>query len=323
MRRYLLAAGFGIICLTGPVQAFAQRFPFEQTVTVDGPVILDATTIRGRIDVVAGEPGRVVIAGTVTVRVGWDVPANAEALARQVASAPPIERVGKTIRLDSPSDPAALRAVTVSYQVRVPVDTEAHTTSESGATTVRGLSGAVLVRTQSAAIDLGSLAGPVEVTTGSGAVTVQDVRGMLKVTTGSSEFTGRGLGSSLYVRTQSGQVDAELTGGGDVDVETGSSAIRVHGLRGALTAVTQSGRIAVRGMPARDWSARTGSSSVEMIVDGTGFNVDIESRSGNVIVDGEPVKGEVSKHRVAGTVGAGGPLIRVNSGSGSIQIHVR
>jgi hypothetical protein len=325
MRRLPVAAVFGAMCLAGAAPASAQRFPFEQTIAVDQPVILDAETVRGKIDVVAGEPGRVVIAGTVTVRVGWDVPLNAEALAKQVASAPPIVRSGNTIRLGIPTDPAALRAVTIAYQVRVPVTTEVHTTSESGATTVRGVSGAVEVRTQSAAIDLASLSGAVNVTTGSGAVMVNDIKGTLTVRTESSGFTGRSLGSSLSVRTQSGQVDADLTGTGDVDVETGSSGIRVRGARGALTIKTQSGQIVVeQGAPSRPWAVTTGSSRVDLAVDaGTGLTIDAESRSGQVLVEGAAVKGEVERHRVAGTIGAGGPLVRVNTGSGAIRIRVR
>ena len=85
----------------------------------------------------AGEPGRVAITGAVTIRVGWDVPANAADLARKVAEQPTIERDGGTVRLRPPSDPAERRAVTVSYQVQVPPDTQVLAVSESGAITSR------------------------------------------------------------------------------------------------------------------------------------------------------------------------------------------
>jgi hypothetical protein len=32
---------------------------------------VDVSTFRGRIDIVAGEAGRIVVAGDTTVRVGW------------------------------------------------------------------------------------------------------------------------------------------------------------------------------------------------------------------------------------------------------------
>ena len=41
--------------------ALAQRFPFERSFDVSGPSALDVSTIRGKIDVTVGEPGRVVV----------------------------------------------------------------------------------------------------------------------------------------------------------------------------------------------------------------------------------------------------------------------
>ena len=71
------------VCLVLFVGAFvsanpaaAQRLPFERAFDVPGPVDLEVSTIRGKIDVLPGEAGRVVVSGTVTVRVGWDVPAE-------------------------------------------------------------------------------------------------------------------------------------------------------------------------------------------------------------------------------------------------------
>ena len=323
MHTWVAAALVAAVCTLNPSLALAQRFDFERSFPAPGLSKLDASTVRGKIEIVAGEPGRVVVTGTATVRVGWDVPANAVDLARQVAAAPPIEQAGATVRLRTPSDRAARQAVTVSYQVRVPPDTEVQTTSESGATSVRGVGAAVDVRTQSGAIQLHSLAGIVTVSTGSGAVTADAIAGALAVSTASSSITGIGIGSSLRIRTQSGEVNAALTGNGDVDVETGSSAIRLRGVRGGLTAKTQSGRIAVQGAPGREWIATTGSSSVEMDVDaGAAFSIDATSRSGSVAVDGSSVTGPATKRDVKGTVNGGGPLVRIASGSGSIRVLV-
>src|SRR5262245_3370906 len=190
----VLGAGF-------PAVAHAQRFSFERSFDVAEPSTIDVSTLRGKIEIVAGAVGRVVVAGEATVRFGWDVPANAVELARLVANAPPIERDGAIVRLRPPSDNAARRAVTVSYQVRVPPDTDVQTMSDSGATSVRGVAGTVDVRTQSGAIDLDMLAGAVTVSSGSGAVMTDGIGGPLSVSTRSSSFSGSALGSSLRVRT--------------------------------------------------------------------------------------------------------------------------
>ena len=270
-----------------------------------------------------GEPGHIVVLGMVTVRVDWNVPANATDLARKVADNPPVRHDGRTVRLSSPSDPAELRAVTVSYQVRVPPQTDIAALSESGATTVRGVSGAVSIRTQSGAIEATQLGGTAAVTSGSGSVTVDGVAGTLTVTTNSSSVTARAAAGDLRVRTTSGSVDATLSGDGDADVETGSSAIRVSGARGAVIAATQSGRVSVQGVPRRDWRASTGSGSVDIATQpSVPFTLDARSGSGSVKVVGASVQGSVSKRMVVGSVAGGGPHVTVTSRSGSIVVRL-
>ena len=320
MRRSVRLAAVVLIC-AAPASAFAQRFEFERTLDMAGPATLEVTTRNGTIDIVPGEPGRVVVQGAATVRIGWDVPTNAVDLARQIAAAPPVEQAGATLRLRLPTDRAAQRAATVSYRVRVPPDMEIRSTSESGATSVRGSRGPVEVRTQSAAIELGDLGGAVRVSTGSGAVTASNISGALSVVTESSAFTGSGLRSSLQVHSGSGAVTAVLEDGGDVDVETSSSAVNLRGVHGGLTVRTQSGGVVVHGAPARDWTVATGSSSVTLNPDpGAGFVLDAESRSGSVVFDDLRVDGATTKRSAKGTVGAGGPSVQVRTGSGAIRV---
>jgi len=322
MRTSRLVA-FVTVLLAVAAPARAQRLPFERSFDVSRPTKLDVTTMRGKIDVTAGDSGRIVVSGTVTVRIGWDVPANAVELARRVADTPPIEREGGTIKLRPPANEAEQRAVTVSYQVRVPRDADVLAISDSGAITVRGTSGPVSVRTQSGAIDVGNLGNTVGITTGSGAVTVDGARGALTVSTSSSAETGRSLAESVRIRTSSGAVDAELNGPGDVDVETGSSGVRLRGVKRGLHVRTQSGRVEVNGTPSASWDVSSGSSSIAIGIErGTGFQVEAESGSGSVTVEGASVQGLLTKRRATGTVGKGGPLVKSHSHSGAIRVKV-
>jgi hypothetical protein len=303
-----------------PAPAFAQRLPFERTFRLSEPAILDVSTIRGKIDVSVGDPGRVVITGAVTIRTAWDVPANAADLARSVVDHPPVERDGSTVRLRPPSGAVERRAVTVSYHAQVPPDTQVLAVSESGATSIQGVSGTVSVRTQSGAVNVARLGGRAAVTSGSGSVTIDGVAGALTVITSSSAFVGRDLNDSVRVRTESGTVDATVVGSGNADVETGSSAIRVRGVNGGLKAVTRSGRVSLQGRPASAWNVSTGSGAVDIAVDAaTPFNVEATSGSGAATLAGAEVQGSTSKRNVAGSIGGGGPLVRVNSRSGAVR----
>jgi DUF4097 and DUF4098 domain-containing protein YvlB len=320
--RLLVAVVASVAYLACASPVFAQRFTFDGFFDAALITKLDVSTQRGSISVVAGGSDRVQITAIVTARLAVDSPANSVELAQQIAKAPPIERDGSTIRLRPPTDPAQRRAVTVSYEVRVPPGLDVETNSDSGATSIRGLTGPVRVRTESAAIDLGALSGPVSVATGSGAVSADDLSGAVTVTTSSSGVTGRRIGSSLHVRTNSGEVDAELSGNGDVDVETESSAIKLRGLKGGFVANTQSGRVTVEGVPQQPWTVTTGSSSVELRFDSRAdLSVDAESRSGDITIAGASVKGSADKHKVQGTIGGGGPLLRIRTGSGAIQLR--
>ena len=322
MRTTFRVAAIAALCVTAPSLAFAQRFAFERTIQTSGPTRLDVSTDRGKIEVVAGRPGRVVVEGAATVRLGWNVPANAVELAKQVAAAPPIEHAEQTVRLRVPADPDEQRAVIVNYRVEVPPGTEVRTRTDSGSTTIRGVDGTVDVRTQSSFIDVADISGATQLVTGSGDVRAHGISGALSVTTQSSGITLSGLRSSLKVRTQSGAVNADLTGTGDVEVETGSSAINVNGAGGGLAVRTQSGRVTVQGAPTRDWKATTGSSEVHFDLARTGgFTLDAVSQSSNVEFTGADVTGTVSKHAVRGDVGGGGPMIMVRTGNGAIRIQ--
>lgn len=318
----LIVVATTALLVSSAMSASAQRLPFERSFDVKGPTILDVSTDRGKIDVTVGEQDHIVVSGTVTIRIGWDVPADAVDLARKVSEQPPVEREGHTVRLRSPANDAERRAVIVSYHVRVPRETQVRTVSDSGATTVEGVGGPVVVRTQSGSIGLTRLGGTADVTTGSGAVTVDGVAGALTVTTASSAFTGRSLHAGLRVRTTSGAIDARLVGAGDVDVETASSQIVLRGVDGGLTATTQSGQVTVEGLPRNPWSVSTGSSSVDVdLVGAMGVALNATSDSGSVKLTGTALQGSVTKGHAEGTIGGGGPLVRVTSRSGSIRVR--
>ena len=308
----------GVLVAPG-TQAIAQTFTFERSFPAIASIQLDVTTARGKITVRAGTTAEVVVVGRVSVRVAWNSPGNAVALARSTADQPPIEHTGDTIRLRIPSDGRTRRAVTIAYQVQVPTGTRVVTRSESGETRIDGVRGAVSVRTQSGAITLADL-GDTRVETGSGAVSI-DGASPLSVTTSSSGIEAKRIGAKMYVRTQSGRVTASFVNEGDLDVETGSSAITIDGLDGGLAVLTQSGRVRVSGNPRRPWQVTTGSSAIDAeFRANAAFTLDATSGSGSVKAEHLIVRGETGKHRVAGTIGRGGPTVQLMSRSGAIKL---
>ena len=282
--------------------AESQSFVFDRTFEAGAAAALEATTGNGKIAVRGGEPGRIVVRGTVTVRAGMSVPADAVALAERAAANPPVAQAGDLVTLATPSDGRTRRAVTVSYEVRVPPATRVTTTSESGATSVEGVTGAVRVRTQSGAISVARLR-DAGIVTGSGSVIADQVNGPLAIETSSGGITATGVGGGFRGRTQSGAVRVSLTGSGPVDVHTGSSGVRLRGVSGATVVETGSGRIEVDLAP------------------GTAAALDASTGSGSVDVRAVPVDGTVENRRVVGAIGGGGARVRLVSRSGSIRVR--
>src|SRR5690349_6360131 len=98
----LVVAGALLLLVSTP--ACAQHFPFERTTPVSGALALDVSTVRGKIEIVAGPAGTATVRGAATVRIGWDVPSNAVELAKEFARTFTVDRQGSTIRLRPPAD---------------------------------------------------------------------------------------------------------------------------------------------------------------------------------------------------------------------------
>src|SRR5262245_15040148 len=147
--------GVGIVCaiaVSAATLISAQTYTFERSFT--GATRLDVSTHRGKITVTAGDDGRVVVAGTVTVKRGLNMPANSGELAGSVSDHPPVRQKGATVELRPPDDPLVDRIATIDYDVRVPPATTVVAVNDSGAVTITGIEGSVSVRTQSGTIEV-------------------------------------------------------------------------------------------------------------------------------------------------------------------------
>jgi hypothetical protein len=266
------------------IPAHAQRFAFERTYDVGTSPVIDVSTTRGTINIRVGEPGRIIVTGATTVRLGLTSPADSVERARTVAANPPIEQSETHLRLRSPANPDDSRAMTVNYDLRVPANTRIMAVSDSGAIEVRDVTGHVDVRTQSSAISLMSL-GSADVDTGSGAVRLDGASGEVRISTSSSGITARDLRGGLHTRTESGRTILSGTPSSLWDVSAGSGSIQIDFFAPAKATL----------------QAMTGSGSVE--------------------TPDRMVNGSIEKRRVEGEIGGGGPVVRLASRSGSIRVR--
>jgi DUF4097 and DUF4098 domain-containing protein YvlB len=215
------------------------------------------------------------------VRSNWG--ANDEQV-REIADHPPVEQTGNIVRVGTQHE--NLHNISIDYDVEAPAD--AFLTAQSG----------------------------------SGNVDDDGVGADAKLSTGSGGIHATGLQGGPSLDTGSGNIYAELTGDGDARAQTGSGSIELHGVDGALRAETGSGGIKVDGKPMGPWKVTTGSGSVELWTSDAAFTLDAETGSGGIHSDREMLtQGTEGHHHLTGKIGGGGPLVKVETGSGSIRIH--
>jgi len=203
---------------------------------------------------------------------------------KEIAAHPPIEQTGSIVRIGARHE--NLRNISIDYEIEAPADAY------------------------------------LDAATGSGEVADDGVGENAKLNTGSGSIHAKGLKGSFSVETGSGEIYAEQTGQGEVKAETGSGSIELHNLHGGLKAETGSGSIKAEGKPSATWKLETGSGSVELWTGNAGITLDAETGSGSVHTDREiATQGSQDRHHVSGKINGGGPMVHVETGSGSIRVH--
>jgi len=277
---------------------------FDRTLPVSGSVNLDLTTGSGDVIIKTGGSNQVIVHGRVRSNNEW-FGDNADRLVHSVASNPPIEQNGGTIRIGYNLPEDAKHHISISYEVTVPADTTVNAGSGSGEISVQG------VRS------------PVKLHTGSGDIRVQDLGPQSHVDTGSGSIHAESVAAPFSAGTGSGEIQADLTGSGDVDVHTGSGGIRIRGIKGGLRARTGSGSVGADGDVKGPWQIHSGSGNIKMALSsGGGFNLDVHTSSGSIHSD-LPVtmQGTLGRHELKGAVRGGGPEVEVSTGSGDVDIR--
>lgn len=203
---------------------------------------------------------------------------------REIADHPPIEQTGNIVRIGETHQ--NLHDISIEYEVQAPADSF------------------------------------LNASTGSGSIGDEGVGSDAKLSTGSGSIRATGLNGSFTVGTGSGGIYAEQAGAGEVKATTGSGPIELKNLRGGLYAHTGSGSIKAGGTPTAPWRVDTGSGSIELWTGGAQITLDAATGSGGIHSDREvATEGSFERHHLKGSIGGGGPMVRVRTGSGGIHIH--
>lgn len=215
------------------------------------------------------------------IRPSWGADENR---VRELAAHPPIQQTGNIVHVGLQHE--NLRNIAIDYEIQAPENVQ------------------------------------LDAATGSGEIVDDGVGQNAKLSTGSGNIHATAIKGSFSVETGSGSIFADENGSGDVKAETGSGSIELHHIKGALKAETGSGSIKADGTPITAWKLQTGSGSVEIWTNNAAFTLDAETGSGSVHSDREMMtQGTQERRHLSGKVGGGGPMVRIETGSGSIRVH--
>jgi hypothetical protein len=162
--------------------------------------------------------------------------------------------------------------------------------SSNGRVEVQHMKGGVTVETSNGPIEITDQDGSVDARSSNGHIKIEGLRGALEATTSNSSIHAaiEHVGDSIRVGSSNGSIDLTLPGGASCPVRahTSNSSITLH-LPGAE--------------PNARLSASTSNGSITS---------DFDMRT----------RGEISKHHVEAVLGAGGPIIDLETSNGGIRI---
>ncbi len=301
----------------------AEEATFDRTLKVTGPVDLEVVTGSGHINVRSGGAGAVTVHGIVTESC-CNIFSNTDPNAiKAIASNPPIEQSGNTIRIGHLGESQRYNNISVSYELVVPSDTKLLSKTGSGAQDISGVSGPAEVNTGSGNLKVSDIGGQLRARTGSGGITISNIAGSVSAHTGSGSIHGERLGTASSTPATRGASNSFAeTAAGDFDFQTGSGSIHISDLRGAVRAHTGSGRIELEGQATGDWRLSTGSGGITVRLPAqASFELNAHTSSGSIHTNRQiTVQGTTGRHDLRGTANSGGIHLDLSTGSGSITI---
>jgi DUF4097 and DUF4098 domain-containing protein YvlB len=168
--------------------------------------------------------------------------------------------------------------------------------------------------------------GNVTARSGDGSIRIEHVHGRLELRTGDGSIRALDIAGQLTLATGDGSVTLEDVAG-DLDVDTGDGSVSVAGQPSAMKLHTGDGSITVRALTGTmmkdDWSMTTGDGGVALYLP-SDFGAELDAHTGDGSIRNELQLSndatDKSRRSLKGRLGAGGKLLRIRTGDGSIRL---
>jgi hypothetical protein len=196
--------------------------------------------------------------------------------------------------------------VSLHYEVEVPSKTSVNIKTGGGSIEAFRLKGDADLNTSGGSIKASGLAGHVEAHTSGGSIHLQEVEGDARVGTSGGGIEVASLEGALRAHTSGGPIRIERVTG-EVEAKTSGGSVHVNFGRGN----------------AHGGDVETSGGSIEVELD-PAANLDLDaSTSGGSVHSDLPIRvvGTISSSSLRGSLGSGGPRLRLHTSGGSIRIR--
>lgn len=300
MKKLLLVLSISALAFAGSSDRYREDFHYSYAQSAGGRLTLE--NFNGSVEISSWDQNKVDISGTKY--------AETESLLHQMQIE--ASSSGNAVRVKTTRPDPHHGNMGAKYVIHVPRQTTLDEISSSnGSIRVDDIDGNARLATSNGSVHLGSIRGNVEARSSNGSIEVKDVKGDANFNTSNGSVHAENVEGSFEAQTSNGGIHARLhdsPGGHPIRLSTsnGDIDLQVDSLRQSdVIATTSNGPITVRmpaGISANLHASTNSNGSVR-----SDFDVLIHS-------------GELSKHRMEGTIGSGGPKIDLTTSNGNINL---
>ena len=284
------------LAVTG-VWAAEYTYSYQKIIDIEQPVVLHLSLVRGSVYISGSEDDRLIIEAVKRIR------ATDENEAEEVADHIEIKVEVSPEKIDINTNYLRMLSRSPSFWQKV-----LGAGSDSyGSVDYRislPLKSSVQIRSMAADIELSSIEGEIQVDNTAG------------------KTRGEFLFGPVTVRQPQGEIDLRWVEG-DIRIKSSSARITIQQSRGAIDLITLSGEVKIQTEldSPRDYLVETNSGSITFIIPEASSGVlNIETQSGDVQTEMPVAVKSVSRNRLVGEFGRGGPTIRLSSSSGDVTV---
>ncbi len=293
-----IAAGLFLLFGAGAaVDADEYNFQYQKIVETDRAIELDLNLTTGRVYIEGGDDHRLIIEAVKVIRAG------SRDEAEEVADHIEINVKNDGDRIEVRTNYLKLGSRGRSFWNKL-LGTGSDSYGDVDFRITLPATRAIRLRTVAAAIELSSIQAEIEIDNASGST------------------QGEFLFGPITVRQPSGEIDLKWIEG-DIKIKSTSGTVTIQQVRGAIDLATYTGNVNIQTEldSPRNYFVETTTGKISFAVPETSSGiVDIETMSGEVATDLPVAITSLSRKRLVGEFGLGGPRIRLLSSSGDVVV---